>query len=332
MFATYTATKAAVDSFAWSLNTELANTPIAVQTIHPGATQTGFFEKCGVPAGAFDTSKFADPSHVARQVLRDVKSSLDLSCTYGSFNEWAMLFAGWALPLATCTVKTYGAVPGFLLTSLARRFATGSVSGLFPTASAEVPANAVVTGGAGGLGRAFVETLAAEGNCKIVSCDVQKGEPLPASMPQQLLRNTAINLQPDGLTERIQQAAVLPEGESIDLLVLNAAVNHARPSTQAQHIDLPDEAIVQTAEVNLVAPLVLVSTNIYVIPFPPKKKTEKKRHAHTRTRALSAIIFKTMCSRVRLRGTRTDVWYSSAIPPRESAALSLTFVLTFALK
>lgn len=297
MFATYTATKAAVDSFAWSLNTELANTPIAVQTIHPGATQTGFFEKCGVPAGAFDTSKFADPSHVARQVLRDVKSSLDLSCTYGSFNEWAMLFAGWALPLATCTVKTYGAVPGFLLTSLARRFATGSVSGLFPTASAEVPANAVVTGGAGGLGRAFVETLAAEGNCKIVSCDVQKGEPLPASMPQQLLRNTAINLQPDGLTERIQQAAVLPEGESIDLLVLNAAVNHARPSTQAQHIDLPDEAIVQTAEVNLVAPLVLVSTNIYVIPFPPpKKKTEKKdTYAHARAHYLPS--FSKQCAR-----------------------------------
>ena len=59
MFATYTATKAAVDSFVWSLNTELGKTPIMVQTIHPGATQTGFFEKCGVPAGAFDTSKFA---------------------------------------------------------------------------------------------------------------------------------------------------------------------------------------------------------------------------------------------------------------------------------
>ena len=34
---------------------------VSVHTIHPGATQTSFFEKVGVPAGAFDTSSFADP-------------------------------------------------------------------------------------------------------------------------------------------------------------------------------------------------------------------------------------------------------------------------------
>ena len=71
-----------------------------------------------------------------------------------------------------------------------------------------------------------------------------------------------INLQQDGLTERIQEVALFPEGEAIDLVVMNAAVNRARPFTQAQHIDLPDEAIVQTAEVNLVAPLVLATSSV----------------------------------------------------------------------
>lgn len=134
-------------------------------------------------------------------------------------------------------------------------------------------------------------------------------------MPQQLLRNTAINLQPDGLTERIQQAAVLPEGESIDLLVLNAAVNHARPSTQAQHIDLPDEAIVQTAEVNLVAPLVLVSTNIYVIPFPPKKKKLKKKDTHIHTRAHYLPSFSKQCAQGYLCGLLVRMWRTPLLCP-----------------
>lgn len=263
MFATYTATKAAVDSFAWSLNTELASTPVAVQTIHPGATQTGFFEKCGVPAGAFDTSKFADPAHVARSVLHDVSTSLELCETYGTFNEKWMMLAGWALPLSYWAIKTYAGIPGAFLSGIGRTFRKRTPGDLFGSeATPAFPANAVVTGGADGLGRAFVEILASERNCRIVSCDIQRGAPLPDAMPQQLLRNVTIDLQPAKLAGRIQEMGLFPEGEGVDLLVLNAAVNHARPATQAQHIDLPDNAIVQTAEVNLVAPLVLATMSI----------------------------------------------------------------------
>ena len=57
----YAASKAALDSLGWSLRTELEGTNVAVQVVHPGATRTRFFEKVGVPAGAFDTSSFADP-------------------------------------------------------------------------------------------------------------------------------------------------------------------------------------------------------------------------------------------------------------------------------
>ena len=73
---------------------------------------------------------------------------------------------------------------------------------MFPGATAEVPANAVVTGGAGGLGRAFVEALAAERKCKIVSCDVQKGEPLPDTMPQRpVLKNKSTPVLPKPVLE-----------------------------------------------------------------------------------------------------------------------------------
>jgi 3-oxoacyl-[acyl-carrier protein] reductase len=250
----------------WSLSTELAGTAVSVHTIHPGATRTSFFEKVGVPAGAFDTSSFADPADVARAISDDLARSEDLSSIYGSPAERVMMYVGWVLPLAWWNVKTWSAFPGFLVAGLVRTLRGVNPSApLFPNASAEQPAVAVVTGGAGGLGRTFVEQLAASGNCKITSCDVQQGAPLPvdastATLATSSLRNLTLDLAPPGLAGRILDAAMLPDNTAVDLLVLNAAVNHCRPTTQARHVDLPDAAIVQTAEVNLVAPLVLTTS------------------------------------------------------------------------
>lgn len=70
-FALYTACKAGVDAYAICLSRSsifTTNDGVVVQLMHPGATRTGLFAKCGVPRGAMDTSTFADPDWTAGQV------------------------------------------------------------------------------------------------------------------------------------------------------------------------------------------------------------------------------------------------------------------------
>jgi short-subunit dehydrogenase len=103
-----------------------------------------------------------------------------------------------------------------------------------------------------------VEVLAERGDCKIHSCDIQNGPNGDESRPSNIV-NLTLDLQKAGLEGRVASSKLLPVGEPVDLVVLNAAVNLSRPGLSARHIDLSDSAIVATVEINLVAPLVLTT-------------------------------------------------------------------------
>ena len=64
--AVYNATKAYVDSFAWALRQELADTEITVTVLMPGATDTDFFESAGMLDTKVGQGKKDDPAMVAK--------------------------------------------------------------------------------------------------------------------------------------------------------------------------------------------------------------------------------------------------------------------------
>jgi short-subunit dehydrogenase len=97
-FAVYTAAKNAVDHFAWSLLTELCDSNVGVQLLHVCATDTSFFTKCGIPAGAFDTSKFASPVKMAADLCDAIDYSRNFRSFYGTNTELGQFFLGWLLP------------------------------------------------------------------------------------------------------------------------------------------------------------------------------------------------------------------------------------------
>ena len=75
----------ALDMAAWSLDTELIGSNIAVHVVHPGATATKFFKKAGIPN--ISTDGFAKPLDVASKIFHDIAHSADLSTFYGSRSE-----------------------------------------------------------------------------------------------------------------------------------------------------------------------------------------------------------------------------------------------------
>ncbi len=84
-YAAYAASKAALGGFARNLRIE---NKIMVQTIYPGAIQTTFHDKSGVPKGWFDVTKFPSASKVAQEVYKAIRSGKS-EVTIGLVNKVA---------------------------------------------------------------------------------------------------------------------------------------------------------------------------------------------------------------------------------------------------
>ncbi len=82
-YAVYAASKAALSGFARNLKIESA---LPVQTIYPGAIQTTFHDKSGVPQGRFDISRFPSAKNVASKVYRAIQSGKS-EVTIGFMNK-----------------------------------------------------------------------------------------------------------------------------------------------------------------------------------------------------------------------------------------------------
>jgi short-subunit dehydrogenase len=70
-YAVYAASKAALRGFATNLRIE---NKIRVQTIYPGAIQTTFHNKNGVPVGQFKVEKFPEASKVAQDIYKAIQT------------------------------------------------------------------------------------------------------------------------------------------------------------------------------------------------------------------------------------------------------------------
>eukprot|EP00039_Didymoeca_costata_P023196 m.6304 g.6304 ORF g.6304 m.6304 type:complete len:598 (-) comp3516_c0_seq1:98-1891(-) len=248
-FATYTAGKAALDAFVWSLKTELEETNIAVQVVHPGATATNFFAKVGVK---FDTSKFADKSVVAKQILHAVRWSQDMSVNLGSFSERAWFFGGWLLPqgmwahiypsIFSTVVQT---IKYNILTSLRLRRGLPAVK------------HALVTGSGSGMGASVVQQIldghivATQPGCHIYSYDI-----VEQPWKQENVTNIRANLRYE-TSDAMKLPNALPDGEPLDLVVCNAS-----EYIEGMLVDITDDEIRKQIEINFISPIAMVAASI----------------------------------------------------------------------
>ena len=240
-FAAYVASKAAVDSLGWSLATELEDTNVGVQVAHLGATRTSFFQKVGVPEGMIDSSGFACPAAVARQIAHDAACSADLSALHGTLAERAGFLAGWVLPLSLvpATAARWAA-------AAARAARLGSAGAARPP-----PRTALVTGAARGLGEAIVtELLARAPGCRVAACDVldfERAEPGVAVIG-------GLDLAAGSAAAALAARGALPKGAPVELLVCSAGVNYpGRLTAVADHL------VARTVAVNLASVVVLTN-------------------------------------------------------------------------
>lgn len=85
-FATYAATKGAIEAFTKSLAKELAPRSIRINAISPGAIETPIFSKMGIPEEAWETTRqqilstipmarFGTPDEVAEVILAQIEAS-----------------------------------------------------------------------------------------------------------------------------------------------------------------------------------------------------------------------------------------------------------------
>ena len=192
VYASYVASKSAVDMLCWSLQAELDGTNIAVQTIHPGATKTRFFEKAGVPN--LPTAGFAEPVSVARAMVRDIACSADLSQVYGTAAEQAKFLAGSVLPLCFAAPLTAGNLCLEMLRGLRRRLIPAS-DGL------DRVRNVVVTGAGRGLGSSLVGRLLETTSASVTAYDLSFETAGPCSDGR--VSQIVVDLSAPGLTDKL---------------------------------------------------------------------------------------------------------------------------------
>jgi short-subunit dehydrogenase len=84
-YAVYTATKAALESFARSLRVELRR-QVRVQVVRPGATRTGIHASSGVPPGRLKSERFPPATIVAAEMIAAIEAGRR-STTIGAGNR-----------------------------------------------------------------------------------------------------------------------------------------------------------------------------------------------------------------------------------------------------
>ncbi len=222
-YAVYAATKAALDGFARSLSIELGGRT-RVRIIHPGATRTGMHKKAGANLPVHRFQPAADVAARIKFLIERRSGSHVLG--------WPNM-AIWSLG------RRFGQVIDPAMRHVnrlpAKRRRAGRVSDAAQTA--------VVTGAAGGIGRALTRRLAMLG-CQVVTVDVRPVDP----------RETSRHIQTN-LAEPTAYETILNEMRGIgpvSLLVHCAGTNSVG---RFGEIDAADHQ--RTLNVNLLTPMLL---------------------------------------------------------------------------
>ncbi len=132
-YGVYAATKAALGGFARALRVEWEGA-VDVQTLFPGATDTGMHQKMGIPDGAMEIDKFQDVDDVALAMLESIERG----------------GAERAIGLGNFALRTVGTLAGPILDPFVARGKDGGIESVAKVRKS-VP-HCVVTGAASGIG------------------------------------------------------------------------------------------------------------------------------------------------------------------------------------
>ncbi|MBW7883343.1 MAG: SDR family NAD(P)-dependent oxidoreductase [Caldilineaceae bacterium] len=236
-YAIYSATKAALDGFVHNWRTELraAQSGVTAQLIHLGATRTNMHAKSGADPAALGWERFPPPAEIARKIAKTIAGPA-APATIGLGNRLVY----W----------TGRKVPQLMDRLAPRRQLSGSAR---PRPAGQ--AHCVITGAAGGIGRALMFAFADAGYAVTgIDRDAARAAQTQAELvdmgrPAQML---VADLTNAGDLQRLaSELAALPPA---DVLVHNAGISCVGPFVHS-----PIRQQRSVVEVNLLAPLALTA-------------------------------------------------------------------------
>ncbi|MCA9981738.1 MAG: SDR family NAD(P)-dependent oxidoreductase, partial [Anaerolineales bacterium] len=234
-YATYTASKAALDGFARSLRLELGQN-WTVQVLHPGATATPMHAKVGMPVEK--TANFAPVEQVAAEMWAAIQSAHGRNIAIGTGNK-ILRGVGQTLPQPL-------------------EWVMGRTSKIDPPprfAPTQYPRHALITGFADGIGRALAVRFAQAGyHLTGIDVDADRAADTAVFIQSQnghITYHLADLSQPADLAPL---AAKLGQGRPFDVVIHNAGISAA-----GHFVDLPLVRQLKVIDVNLTAPLVLTA-------------------------------------------------------------------------
>ncbi len=220
-YATYTASKAALDGFARSLRVELAG-KVDVQIVHPGATKTGMHAKVGMSEKQY--RRFPAAEKVVERIVKSIETNR-----------------------RTITIGTSNA----MIRNVAKRsprlieWAMRRKKRRLMSRSSHTPLHVVITGAADGIGRSLAFRYAKAGY-HVTGVDVDAER---AAATEQEIRSLGAEVRfiVADLTHDLSWITKLP---SIDVLIHNAGISQ---TGHFIHSDVEKQMAV--LGVNLTAPL-----------------------------------------------------------------------------
>ena len=228
-YASYTATKAALDGFARSLRVELAPRGVRVQVLHPGAANTGIHPKIGIPAERMNWERFPTAEATAAHMVRVLQTSHRPNVAIGLGNK---------------ALRQTGLWMGSPLEWAMRR------GGRPPAASH--PPHALITGVAEGIGRELALQLAAVGYA-ITGVDVNEAG-AQATQAAVQTQGGQMAIYTADLADPTQILPLVATLARPTLLVHNAAISAA-----GHFARLPLADQLRVVAVNFTAPLLLTA-------------------------------------------------------------------------
>ena len=216
-FATYAASKAALDGFARSLRVELQG-QVAVQVIHPGATRTSMHAKVGMSPKKY--RRFVSAEKVARKIATAIESKRR-AVIIGTSNK---------------IIRTLGALSDPL-----QRIGKGKPA---PRQSA-APLHCIITGAADGIGRALALRYAQAGY-RITGIDFDKARSA----------TTAAELRAKGadvtfiVADLVEDLSWVERLDAADVFIHNAGI-----SATGHFATLDPDQQARVIRLNLLAPL-----------------------------------------------------------------------------
>ena len=237
VYATYTASKAALDGFARSLRVELGEN-WRVQVLHPGATATEMHAKVGMPSAKIEQGNFAPVDQVASEMRQAISHAKGRNIAIGASNK---------------LVRTVGQIAPQPLEWAMGRAALPAPAPRF--APQQYPRHALITGFADGIGRALAEQFAQAGYL-VTGVDVDEAR---ARETVQFITQSGgqIGYKIVDLSQLIHVDNWLHEisrGRPIDVLIHNAGISAA-----GHFVRLPLDQQLRVIDINLTAPLVMTA-------------------------------------------------------------------------